>query len=70
MGEGSTKQWRTETLVDLCEGEGEGWGGGSRGIQDGHYRDFQEGKQEILRRWVWGGLTWVEKIEDLEKRWW
>ena len=27
--------------------EGSGMGRGTRGIQDGHYRDFQEGRQEI-----------------------
>ena len=27
--------------------EGRGMGRGTRGIQDGHYRDFQEGKQGI-----------------------
>ena len=27
--------------------EGIGMGRGTRGIQDGHYRDFQEGKQGI-----------------------
>ena len=27
--------------------EGRGMGQGTRGIQDGHYRDFQEGKQGI-----------------------
>ena len=26
---------------------GRGMGQGTRGIQDGHYRDFQEGKQGI-----------------------
>ena len=41
-------------------------GQGTWGIEDGHYRDFQEGKQGILRRWAWGGLTGVEKIEDLD----
>ena len=46
--------------------EGRGMGQGTRGIQDGHYRDFQERKQGIWRRWVWGGLTGVEKIEDLD----
>ena len=45
--------------------EGRGMGRGTRGKQDGHYRDFQEGKQGIWRL-VWGGLTGVEKIEDLD----
>ena len=31
-----------------------------------HDMDFQEGKQEILRRWVWGGLTGIEKIKVLD----
>ena len=46
------------------EGRGVGWG--TWGIQDGHYSDFQEEKQGILRRWVWGGLTGVEKIVILD----
>ena len=61
---GRTKQRGTETLGDLWKGEG--WGGEHGGIQDGHYRDFQEGRQGIRRRWVWGGLTGVEKIEVLD----
>ena len=47
---GRTKQWGTETLGDLWKGEG--WGWGTRGTQDGHYRDFQEGKQGISGTWV------------------
>ena len=43
--------------------EKDGWG--TRGKQDGHDRDFQEGKQGIWR-WVWGGLTRVEKIVVLD----
>ena len=31
-----------------------------------YYRDFQEGKQGIRRRWVWGGLMWVVKIKILD----
>ena len=46
--------------------ERRGMGRGTRGIQDGHYRDFQEGKQGILRRWGWGGLMRVEKIVVLD----
>ena len=46
--------------------EGRGMRQGTRGKQDGHYKDFQEGKQGIWRRWVWGGLTGVEKIKDLD----
>ena len=46
--------------------EGRGMGRGTLGREDGHYRDFQEGKQGILRRWVWGGLTGVEKIEVMD----
>ena len=46
--------------------EGRGMGRGTWGIQDGHYMDFQERKQGIARRRVWGGLTRVEKIEDLD----
>ena len=68
---GRTKQWGTETLGDLWTGEG--WGRGTRGIQDGHYRDFQAGKQGISGSCVCGGLTGVEKIEVLDgedKRWW
>ena len=54
---GRTKQWGTETLGDLWKGEG--WDGEQGvykmditgtfrwGIEDGHYRDFQEGKQGI-----------------------
>ncbi len=58
--------------------EGRGMGQGTRGIQDGHYRDFQMGN----RRWTLqglsgrkagnlkevglGGLSGVEKIEDLD----
>ena len=53
MGEGSTKQWGTETFVDLWKGEG--WGGvhgvnkmDTIGIFTSlHDRDFQEGKQGI-----------------------
>ena len=37
-GEGSKTQWGTETW-DLWKGEG--WGQGTHGKQDGHYRDFQ-----------------------------
>ena len=39
-GVGRTKQWGTETLGDLWKGEG--WGRGTRGIQYGHHRDFQD----------------------------
>ena len=58
--------------------EGRGMGRGTWGIQDGHYRDFQMGN----RRWTLqglsgrkagnlkevglGGLSGVEKIEDLD----
>ena len=42
---GRTKRRGTETLGVLWKGEG--WGGGTWGIQDGHYRDYQEGKQGI-----------------------
>ena len=55
---GRTKQWGTETLGYL---EGRGMGRGTWGIEDGHYRDFQEGKEVGL-----GGLSGVEKIEDLD----
>ena len=42
-GEGRTKQWgNTDRSV-----EGRGMGRRTRGIQDGHYSDFQEGKQGI-----------------------
>ena len=46
--------------------EGREMGRGTQGIQDGHYKDFQEGKQGICRRWVWGGLAGVEKIKGLD----
>ena len=53
--------------------KGDGWGGvhrvnkmdttgTSRSLHD---REFQEGKQKIWR-WVWGGLTGVEKIKHLD----
>ena len=38
---------------------------GTRGNQDGHYRDFQVGKQGIWR-FVRGRLTGVEKIMVLD----
>ena len=38
-GEGK-KQWGTETRGDLWKGEG--WGQGTQGKQDGHYKDFQD----------------------------
>ena len=56
MGEGRTKHWGTETLGDLWKREG--WGCGTRGIQNGHYRDFQEGNQnlkEVGWGWIKGG---------------
>ena len=43
-GEGRTTQWGTD-IKRSVEGRGRGWG--TWGIQDGHYRDFQEGKQGI-----------------------
>ena len=46
------------------EGRGMGWG--TCRIEGGYYRDFQEGKQGNLRRWVWVGLMGEEKIEDLD----
>ena len=47
------------------EGRGLGWGPQSK--QDGHYRDIQVlTRQGLSRRWVWGGLTGVEKIVVLD----
>ena len=40
----------------------EGMGQGTWGIQDGHYRDFRKESREFEG----GGLTGVEKIEDLD----
>ena len=42
---------------DIRSVERRGVGRGTRRIQDGHYRDLQEGKQGILRRWVWGWIN-------------
>ena len=44
-GVGRTKQWGNRDIRRSVEGRG--MGRGTRGIQDGHYRDFQEGKQGI-----------------------
>ena len=44
VGEGRKKQWRTDMRISV-EGRGIGWG--TQGEQDGHYMDFQEGKQRI-----------------------
>ena len=38
---------------EICGRERDG--AGKTGIQDGYYRDFQEGKQGIWRRWINGG---------------
>ena len=53
------KQEGAETLGDLWKGEGRdrtGWG--RWGKQNGHYRDFQEGKRnlkEVGLGWINGG---------------
>ena len=44
--EGRAKD-KTERNRDIRSVEGRGMGQGTRGIQDGHYRYFQEGKQGI-----------------------
>ena len=64
VGEGRTKQWGNRDIRRSVEGRGMGWG--TQGIQDGYCRDFQEGRQGIWRRWVWGGLMGGEKIEVLD----
>ena len=54
--------------------EGRGMERGTRGIQDGHHRDFQvltlQGlsgrKAGNLKVGVWGGFTGVEKIMVLD----
>ena len=63
MGVGRTKQWGTETLGDLWKGEG--WGG-----EHGEYKmditgTFRKENRE-LREVGLGGLSGVEKIEDLD----
>ena len=63
-GVGRTKQWGTETLGDLWKGEG--WG-----REHGEYKmdiigTFRKESREFDGRWVWGGLTGVEKIEVLD----
>ena len=46
--------------------EGRGDGAGNMGtLQDGHYMDFQEGKQGIEGGGL-GGLLGLEKIEDFD----
>ena len=54
MGKRSRKQWGTET-GELWKGEG--WGG----VQGVNKMDTT-GTQGILRWWLWGWLTEVEKI--------
>ena len=44
-GEGRTNQWGNRDMRRSVEGRR--MGRGTRGIQDGHYRGFQEGKQGI-----------------------
>ena len=46
--------------------EGRGMGRGTQGKRDQQYMDFQEGKQVISSRWVWGGLSGVEEIRVLD----
>ena len=54
-GEVRTKQWGNRDIRRSVEGRGMEWG--TRGIQDGHDSDFQDGWQGIGRGWVWRGLT-------------
>jgi len=61
---GNDNTVRNRDIRRSVEWRGMGWG--TRGIQDGHYREFQEGRQRIWSRWVWGGLTGVKKIEVLD----
>ncbi len=60
---GRTKQWGTETLGDLWKGEG--WGG-----EHGEYKMDITGtfRKETgnLKEVGLGGLSGVEKIEDLD----
>ena len=64
-GVGRTKQWGTETLGDLWNGEG--WGG-----EPGEYKmDITGTFRKESREFEGGGLGWiilsgVEKIEDLD----
>ena len=55
-----TKQWATETLGDLWKGEG--WGG-----EHGIYKmDITGTLRKESMEFEGGGLTGVEKIEDLD----
>ena len=71
MREGSTKHEGTDIRRSV---EGRGMGQGTQGKQDGHYMDFQvltrQGlsgrKAGNLKEVGLGGLSGVEKIEDLD----
>ena len=63
-GRGKHKTVGKRNMRSSVEGRGMGWG--TRGKQDEHYRDFQEGKQGTGRRWVWGGLMGVGRIIVLD----
>ena len=51
-GRGKDKTMWNRDIGRSVEGRGMGWG--TRGIQDGHNRDFQEGKQGINEQAIVG----------------